>query len=133
MTLNLWNFKNILGFIQTIIATYLLSFYSTLLSSSSDSNNQFWETNSWYSRVRNKHTPTFISFWNFFQGLRFYYGLKRLKFYFISLHILRSYIYSFLSNFPEATFIQGATFISDSIVSNLESAVFNKTLFFLDY
>ena len=44
-----------------------------------------------YSRVRNKHTPTFINFWNFFQGLPSYCGLKRLKFYYISLHILRGY------------------------------------------
>ena len=30
----------------------------------------------------------------FFQGLRSYYGLKRLQLYYISLHILRGYIYS---------------------------------------
>ena len=48
-----------------------------------------------YSRVRNKHTPMFINFRNFFQGLWSYYGLKRLKFYYISLHILRGYVYSF--------------------------------------
>ena len=47
-----------------------------------------------YSRVRNKHTPMFIKFWNFFQWLRSYCGLKRLKFYYISLHILRDYVYS---------------------------------------
>ena len=35
-----------------------------------------------YSRFRNKHSPTFINFWNFYQGLRSYYGLKRLKFYY---------------------------------------------------
>jgi hypothetical protein len=44
-----------------------------------------------YSRVRNKRTLTFIDFWNFFQGLLSYCGLKRLKFYYISLHILRGY------------------------------------------
>ena len=48
-----------------------------------------------YSRVRNKHTPTLINFWNFFQGLRSYSGLKRLKVYYISLHILGGYVYSF--------------------------------------
>ena len=60
-----------------------------------------------------KRTPTFINFLNFFQGLQSYCELIRLKFCYISLHILRSYVYSFLSNFPEATFIQGATFILD--------------------
>ena len=44
-----------------------------------------------YSRIWNKHTPTFINFWNFFQGLGSYYGLKSLIFYYISLHILRGY------------------------------------------
>ena len=46
-----------------------------------------------YSRVRNKRTPTFIIFWIFFQGLCSYYGLKRLEFYYISLHILRACVY----------------------------------------
>ena len=63
-------------------------------------------------------TPTFINFWNYFQGLRSYYVLKRLIFYYISLHILRGYVYIFfLSNFPEATFIQGAMSIPDSRVN----------------
>ena len=57
------------------------------------------ELSMYYSRVRNKHTPTFINFWDFFQGLQSYYGLKRLKFYYISLHILRGYIYSFCQIF----------------------------------
>ena len=70
-----------------------------------------------HSRVRNKHTPTFINFWNFFQGLWSYYGLKRLKLYYISLHILcKGLRLIFLSNFPEATFIWEATFIPDSRV-----------------
>ena len=43
-----------------------------------------------YFRVWNKHAPTFINFWNFFQELWSYYGLKRLKFYYISVHILRT-------------------------------------------
>ena len=52
-----------------------------------------------YSRVCNKYSPTFINFWNFFQGLRSYYGLKRLTFYYISLNILRGYVYSFCQIF----------------------------------
>ena len=52
-----------------------------------------------YSRVRNKRTPTFIDFCHFLQGLQSYYGLKRLKFYCISLHILRGYIYYFCQIF----------------------------------
>ena len=60
-----------------------------------------------YSRVRNKHTPTFINFWNFFQGLRSYYGLKRLKFYWISLHILRGYVYSFSHIFQRLRLFKG--------------------------
>ena len=58
---------------------------------------------------------TYINFWNSFQGLLSYYGLKRLKLYYISLHILGA-TFIFLSNFPEATFIQGAMFIRDSRV-----------------
>ena len=58
----------------------------------------------------------FNNFLNSFQALRSYYELKILKFYYISLHILRVYVYFFLSNFPEATFIQGATSIPDSRV-----------------
>ena len=54
-----------------------------------------------YSRVQNKRTPTFINFWNIFQGLRSYYGLKRHKFYYISLHILRGYVYSFCQIFQK--------------------------------
>ena len=57
-----------------------------------------------YSRVRNKRNPKFINFWNFFQALWSYYGLKRDKFYCISLHILRGYIYSFCQT-SRATFI----------------------------
>ena len=49
-----------------------------------------------YSRVSNKRIPTFINFWNFFQGLWSYYGLKRLKFYYISLRVLRGYIHFFI-------------------------------------
>ena len=68
---------------------------------------------SMYSRVQNKRTPMFINFFLNFQGLRSYY-LK--DFYYISLHIL-----FFLSNFPEDTFIQGATSIPDSrVVEHLE-------------
>ena len=36
-----------------------------------------------------------IPLWIFFQGLQSYYRLKRIKFYYISFHILRGYVYSF--------------------------------------
>ena len=65
-----------------------------------------------YSRVWNKRTPTFINFVIFFLGLQSYYGLKRLH-KFAHFEGLRLF---FLSNFPEAMFIQGATFIPDSRV-----------------
>ena len=57
--------------------------------------------------VWNKHTPTF--------GLRSYYGLKRLKFYYVHkfAHFKGLRLF-FLSNFPEAMFIQEATFTPDS-------------------
>ena len=76
----------------------------------------FWN---YYSRVRNKHTPMFINFWNFFQGLRSYYGLKRLH-KFAHFKGLRLF---FLSNFPDATFIQGASSIPDSRVSRVKNNV----------
>ena len=60
-----------------------------------------------YSRVRNKRTPTFIKFWNFFQGLWSYYGLKRLQFYYISLHILRGYVYYFCQIFQRLRLFKG--------------------------
>ena len=44
---------------------------------------------------------------------RSYYGRKRLKFYYTHFKGLHLF---FLSNFPEATFIQGATSIPDSRV-----------------
>ena len=40
-------------------------------------------------------------------GLRPYYGLKRLKFYYISLHILRSYVYSFCESFQRLCLFKG--------------------------
>ena len=43
----------------------------------------------------NTRTPTFINFWIFFQGLWSYSGLKRYELYYINLHILRGYVYSF--------------------------------------
>ena len=52
-----------------------------------------------FESARNKHTPTFTNSSNFFQGLRSFYGLKRLKFYYISLHILWGYVYSFCQIF----------------------------------
>ena len=54
-----------------------------------------------------KRTPTFINFLNFFQGLRSYCELKRLKFYYISLHILRGYIYSFCQIFQRLRLFKG--------------------------
>ena len=65
-----------------------------------------------YSRVWNKRTPTFINFGIFFLGLQSYYGLQRLH-KFAHYKGLRLF---FLSNFPEAMFIQGATSIPDSRV-----------------
>ena len=67
----------------------------------------FWHFKPAYSRVRNKHTPTFINFWNFFQGVRSYSGLKRLSFYYISLHILRGYVYSFCQIFQRLCLFKG--------------------------
>ena len=61
----------------------------------------------YYTRVRNKRTPTFIIFWIFFQGLRSYYGLKRHKFYYISSRILRSYVYSFCQIFQTLRLFKG--------------------------
>ena len=52
-----------------------------------------------YCRVQNKRIPSFINFWNFIQGLQSYCGLKSLKFYYISLHILSGYVYSFCQIF----------------------------------
>ena len=60
-----------------------------------------------YSTVWNKHTPTF--------GLRSYYGLKRLKLYYVHkfAHFKGLRLF-FLSNFPEAMFIQEAMFTPNS-------------------
>ena len=66
-----------------------------------------WCGNTAYSRLRNKHTPTLINFWYFFQGLRSYYGFKRLTFYYISLHILRGYVYSFCQIFQRLRLFKG--------------------------
>ena len=55
----------------------------------------------------NVRTPMLINFWNFFQGLLSYYGLKRLKFYYISLHILGGYIYSFCQIFQRLSLFKG--------------------------
>ena len=58
------------------------------------------------------NVPLRLSFFGIFPGRWSYCGLK---FYYITLHILRGYIYVFFfSNFPEATFIQGATSIRES-------------------
>ena len=50
--------------------------------------------------VRNKRTPTFIIFWNFFQGD----GLFTDH---ITLHILRGYIYSFFQIFQRLRLFKG--------------------------
>ena len=42
------------------------------------------------------------------------------------MHILWDYVYFFLSNFPEAMFIQGATSIPDSIVDEICSKIHEK-------
>ena len=60
-------------------------------------------------------------FLDFFQGLRSYYGLKRLRFYYISLHILRATFILFVKFSRGYTFIQGATSIPDSRVSKTEN------------
>ena len=69
------------------------------------------------SRVRNKHTPTFINFRNFFQGLRSYYGLNRPKFYYISLNILRGYIYSFCHIFHRLRLFKALRLFRTSSIS----------------
>ena len=70
-----------------------------------------------YSRVRNKHTPMFINFLTFFQGLQPYSGLHRANLSNISTYkVLMGLLLFFLPNFPGAMFIQGATFIPDSRV-----------------
>ena len=63
-----------------------------------------WLDNTLVSGI-NILTPMFIYFWNFFQGLRSHYGLKKLKFYYISLHILRGY--SFCQIFQRLCLFKG--------------------------
>ena len=69
-----------------------------------------------YSRVRNKRTPMIINYLTFFQELLTYSGLNRAYLSSISVRYKWGYAYSFLTNFPGAMFIQGATFIPDSRV-----------------
>ena len=64
-----------------------------------------------YSRVPNKHRPTFINFGSFFQGLRSY--LRQLHYY------LGVYVYCFSQFFPGSTLIWGPTLIRNSRVSTL--------------
>ena len=61
-----------------------------------------------YFKVRNKRKTTLIDFWNFFKGLQFYYRLIRFKFYYISLHILRGYFYSFCQIFQRLCLLGAA-------------------------
>ena len=59
----------------------------------------------------------FINFVNFFKGLWSYYGLKRFEFYYITLHILRGYVYSFCQIFQILHLFKGlSTSIPDSRV-----------------
>ena len=51
--------------------------------------------------------PYFYQFLEFFQGLQSYYRLKRLKSYYISLHILRGYVYSFCQIFQRLRLFKG--------------------------
>ena len=72
-----------------------------------------------YSRVPNKHRPTFINFGRFFQGLRSY--LRQLHYY------LGVYVYCFSQFFPGSTLIWGPTLIRNSRVlrmSTLLSKIF---------
>ena len=62
-----------------------------------------------YSRVRNKYTPKFIIFGIFFRG----YGLTITELKVLNFTTFQAF---FLSNFPEPTFIQGATSIPDSYI-----------------
>ena len=75
-----------------------------------------------YSRVPNKHRPTFINFGNFFQGLRSY--LRQLHYY------LGVYVYCFSQFFPGSTLIWGPTLIRNSRVHTLN---FNWKFQFLEY
>ena len=54
-----------------------------------------------YSRFQNKHTPMFIIF------LEFFSGATGLNFYYISLHILRGYVYSFSQIFQRLHLFKG--------------------------
>ena len=61
----------------------------------------------WYSRVRNKHSPTLINFLTFFQGLRLYSGLHRAYFCSISIRYKWSYTYSFCQIFQGLCLFKG--------------------------
>ena len=60
-----------------------------------------------YSRIWNKHTPTFIIFGIFSRGYSLIIDLKRLKFYYISSHILMGYVYSFCQIFQKLHLFKG--------------------------
>ena len=61
----------------------------------------------WYSRVRNKHSPTLINFLTFFQGLRPYSGLHRAYFSSISIRYKLVYAYSFCQIFQGLCLFKG--------------------------
>ena len=71
-----------------------------------------------YSRVRNKRTPTFINFWHLFQGQRSYYGLKRLKVYYISFYILRGYHCFFCQIFQWLRLFKGLRLFQGTLHKN---------------
>ena len=58
-----------------------------------------------YSRVRNKHNPTLIKFFTFFQGLRPYSGLHRA--YLSSIRYKWGYAYSFCQIFHGLRLFKG--------------------------
>ena len=72
-----------------------------------------------YSRVPNKHRPTFINFGSFFQGLRSY--LRQLHYY------LGVYVYCFSQFFPGSTLIWGPTLIRNSRVHVVTKSINVKT------
>ena len=69
------------------------------------------QTNQWPTQK----TELFKTVLGLLQSPEYTYELKDLNFT-TCLKVLRGYVYSFLSNFPEATFIQGTKSIPDSRV-----------------
>ena len=61
----------------------------------------------YYSRVRNKHSPTLINFLTFFQGLRPYSGLHRAYFSSINIRYKWGYANSFWQIFQGLCLFKG--------------------------